>query len=289
MAPSLSGWVTHVTGAPDYDNLLIYCHVTLARNHDARETSGRKKRGIRQRFFIASRTSYLLSTSPLESAMAPHRAHVRRNLNDIFKHMKAGESIPASAPHSSYTGLSRFQCTTTVMPSSAIMVHSANQYRLPPPGPSIEEAPSSTTSTGKPLFSRNTPNTDVCGKRLMIGRHFQMPLQWHHNEHNGVSDHQPHDCLPNRLFRRRSKKHQSSASLAFVQGIHRWPVNSQHKGPVTRKIFPFDDVIMCIVIKESILVLFKLHRMLYQGVWLTIQVIIGSSNGFAPYMWHAST
>ena len=40
------------------------------------------------------------------------------------------------------------------------------------------------------------------------------------------------------------RKHQSSASLAFVQGIHRWPVNSPHKGPVTRKMFPFDDVIM---------------------------------------------
>ena len=41
------------------------------------------------------------------------------------------------------------------------------------------------------------------------------------------------------------RKHQSSASLAFVRGIHRWPVNSPHKGPVTRKMFPFDDVIMC--------------------------------------------
>ena len=40
------------------------------------------------------------------------------------------------------------------------------------------------------------------------------------------------------------RKHQSSASLAFVRGIHRWPVNSPHKGPVTRKLFPFDDVIM---------------------------------------------
>ena len=42
------------------------------------------------------------------------------------------------------------------------------------------------------------------------------------------------------------RKHQSSASLAFVRGIHRWPVNSPHKGPVTRKMFPFDDVIMSI-------------------------------------------
>ena len=40
------------------------------------------------------------------------------------------------------------------------------------------------------------------------------------------------------------RKHQSSASLAFVQGIHRRPVNSLHKGPVMRKMFPFDDVIM---------------------------------------------
>ena len=40
------------------------------------------------------------------------------------------------------------------------------------------------------------------------------------------------------------RKHQSSASLAFVWGIHRWPVNSPHKWPETRKIFPFDDVIM---------------------------------------------
>ena len=40
------------------------------------------------------------------------------------------------------------------------------------------------------------------------------------------------------------RKHQSSASLAFVWGIHRRPVNSPHKWPVTRKMFPFDDVIM---------------------------------------------
>ena len=37
------------------------------------------------------------------------------------------------------------------------------------------------------------------------------------------------------------RKHQSSASLAYVRGIHRWPVNYPHKGPVTRKMLPFDD------------------------------------------------
>ena len=39
-------------------------------------------------------------------------------------------------------------------------------------------------------------------------------------------------------------RHQSSAPLAFVWGIHRGPVNSPHKWPVTRKMFSFDDVIM---------------------------------------------
>ena len=57
-------------------------------------------------------------------------------------------------------------------------------------------------------------------------------LQWRHNGRDIVSNHQPHDCLFNRLFRRRS--------LAFVRG----PVNSPHKWPVTRKMFPFDDIIM---------------------------------------------
>ena len=40
------------------------------------------------------------------------------------------------------------------------------------------------------------------------------------------------------------RKHQSSTSLAFVRGIHRWPVNSPHKWPVMQKMFSFDDFIM---------------------------------------------
>ena len=46
------------------------------------------------------------------------------------------------------------------------------------------------------------------------------------------------------------RKHQSSASLAFVRGIHRGPVNSPHKWPVPRKMFPFDDVIMSMKVIE---------------------------------------
>ena len=43
------------------------------------------------------------------------------------------------------------------------------------------------------------------------------------------------------------RKHQSFASLAFVRVIHRWPVNCPHKWPVTRKMFPFDDIIIIAV------------------------------------------
>ena len=40
------------------------------------------------------------------------------------------------------------------------------------------------------------------------------------------------------------RKHQRSTSLASARGIHRWPVNSPHKRPVTQKMLQFDDVIM---------------------------------------------
>ena len=64
---------------------------------------------------------------------------------------------------------------------------------------------------------------------------------------DGVSNHRRLNCLHSRVFRRRSKKtSRNSASLAFMRGIHRWPVNSPHKGPVTLKMFPFDGVIMII-------------------------------------------
>ena len=73
---------------------------------------------------------------------------------------------------------------------------------------------------------------------------FDITLLWRHNGRYGVSNQQPHDCLLNLLFRCRSKK----ASKFRVTGLCAWnspgPVNSPHKWPVTRKMFPFDDVIM---------------------------------------------
>ena len=68
--------------------------------------------------------------------------------------------------------------------------------------------------------------------------------RWRHNDHDGVSNHQPDGCLLNRLFRRRSKKTSKFRVTGLCVGNSPGPVNSPHKGPVMRKMFPFDDVIM---------------------------------------------
>ena len=57
----------------------------------------------------------------------------------------------------------------------------------------------------------------------------------------------PFDCLFNSLCGPTSKKHQSTHYWPFVRGTHRSPVNSPHKGPVTWKKLPFDDVIIWMV------------------------------------------
>ena len=58
------------------------------------------------------------------------------------------------------------------------------------------------------------------------------------------------------------RKHQSSVSLAFVRGIHRGPLNSPHKWPVMRKMFPFDDLIMKLYDLCSVFVTALLYRTL---------------------------
>ena len=70
---------------------------------------------------------------------------------------------------------------------------------------------------------------------------FSCSLQWRHNERVWVSN---FDCLLIRLLKCRSTKTSKLRVTDFVRGIYRWPVNSPHKGPVVRKKFPFDDVVM---------------------------------------------
>ena len=77
-----------------------------------------------------------------------------------------------------------------------------------------------------------------------VARMIALVLQWRHNGRGSVSNHQLHDYLLNRLFRRRSKKTSKLHVTGLCAGNSPGPVNSPHKWPVTRKMFPFDDVIM---------------------------------------------
>ena len=86
---------------------------------------------------------------------------------------------------------------------------------------------------------RQTPGETYSEKRDLL-------LQWRHDERDGPSNHRRLDYLPNRLFRRRSRKtsklHVTAWPLwrEFIR--ERWI--PPRRGPVTRKMFPFDDVIM---------------------------------------------
>ena len=62
-------------------------------------------------------------------------------------------------------------------------------------------------------------------------------LQWRHNESDGVSNHRRIDFFSTVCSGADQMKLQSPGSLAFVMGIHRWPVNFSHKGPVTQNCF----------------------------------------------------
>ena len=77
------------------------------------------------------------------------------------------------------------------------------------------------------------------------------------------------------------RKRQSSAPLAFVRGIHRGPVNSPHKWPVTRKMYPLDDVIMKYLI--------GIHQIIWQSVCCMFRQVVPdllASDGESKYMRH---
>ena len=72
----------------------------------------------------------------------------------------------------------------------------------------------------------------------------QWTLQWRLNECDDVSNQRRLDYLLNRFSGADQSKHQSSASLAFVRGSHRSPMDFPHTGPATLKMLAFDDVIL---------------------------------------------
>ena len=71
----------------------------------------------------------------------------------------------------------------------------------------------------------------IHGRRELV----PLPLPWRHKDHDGVSNHRPYGCLLNRLFRRKSKKTSKLRVTGLCVGNSPGPVNSPHKGPVTRK------------------------------------------------------
>ena len=75
-------------------------------------------------------------------------------------------------------------------------------------------------------------------------------FQWRHNERDGVSNNQPHDCQLIRLFRRRSKKTTKLRVTGLCEGNSPVTVEFPHKRPVTRKMFPYDDVFMISILMK---------------------------------------
>ena len=100
------------------------------------------------------------------------------------------------------------------------------------------------------MVSEGCPGHVVC---TIIGKVSRVTGHWHHYYNNiimGVIASQITSLTivySTAYSDADQRKHQSSASLVFVRGIHRGTVNSPHKWPVTRKSFPFDDVIMTIM------------------------------------------
>ena len=79
-----------------------------------------------------------------------------------------------------------------------------------------------------PIFSKKVYGIlqyKVLSIQRVILTHPLVPLQWRHNGRYSVSNHQPHHCLLNRLFRRRSKK----TSKPRVTGL--CSENSPETGP----------------------------------------------------------
>ena len=94
------------------------------------------------------------------------------------------------------------------------------------------------------ILPRNNAMLLYHRKYMYILHRTNYALQSRHNGHDDVSNHQPRDCLLNRLFRHRWKKTSKLRVTGLCAGNLPVAVNSPHKGPVTRKMLPFDDVPM---------------------------------------------
>ena len=83
----------------------------------------------------------------------------------------------------------------------------------------------------------NTSLRSAAFHRSCLKSSSPLSLHWRHNDHDSVSNHQPHECLLNRLFRRRSKKTSKLRVTGLCVGNSPGPVNSPHKAQLREKCF----------------------------------------------------
>ena len=110
-----------------------------------------------------------------------------------------------------------------------------------------------------------SPGTVLCvyTVHLLCSLH----IQWRHNECDDVSNNQCLDCLLSRLFRRRSKKTSKFRVIGLYERNSPGGDEFPAERPVTRKMFPFDDVIMFIREGTNIFVKFNYITLLTR-LWL---------------------
>ena len=97
------------------------------------------------------------------------------------------------------------------------------------------------------------PSLQLIKIYLRATQHFhKLSLPWHHNGRDDVSNHQPHHYYLNSLFRRRSKKTSKFCVTGLCAGNPPVTGDFVHKWPVTREMFPLNDVIMelCSIVSE---------------------------------------
>ena len=110
--------------------------------------------------------------------------------------------------------------------------------------------------TLKPDFYRNWipmgKSLVKCAPGPVLVASIVRTLQWRHNGDDSVSNHQPHDCLLNRLFRCRSKKTSKLRVTGLCAGNS--PVTGEFPTQMASnaEMFPFDDVIMTRVFCRSL-------------------------------------
>ena len=116
---------------------------------------------------------------------------------------------------------------------------------------------------------------------------YSISLRWRHYGRDSVSNNQPHDCLLNRFCRRRAKKTSKHRVTGLCARNSPAPGDFSAQRPVTRKIFPFDDVIMIgLNMHEYFLfLLLHLHQFFYYFTRIFKCFIYSKFSKWLPRYW----